>query len=165
MWHHMSLYCIRVSSTWIFDHLVIFSVLNQVFTLALTLANENATLLTSAPSTQLAFFTAAPLTLSQFAYPATVWRCSQIYGLGCKQPGRLTLPCFAIESSQTYRTWAWDWSMSLRGRKIDGLMGKWLWLPTLFPHFARSIRLRAPLPTAAACISANPPLKVICTHL
>lgn len=77
--------------------------------------------------------TASALTLSQFAHSSPsrcVWSDLRAEH---KQPGHTTLLCLAIDSLQTFHTWAWDWSVSLRGRKINGLMGKWLWLPTLFP--------------------------------
>lgn len=62
---------------------------------------------------------------------------------GTQATGPLTLACLTVDSSQTFHTWAWDWSMSLRGRKINGLMGRWLWLPT-------------PSPLCSVCLSQRP---------
>lgn len=44
----------------------------------------------------------------------------------------------------------------LEREKINGLMGKWLWLPTLFPHCARSICPRDPLLTAIPMCFSEP---------
>lgn len=83
--------------------------------------------------------TDSALTLSQFAH-SSLSRCAwSDLRAEHKQPGHTTLLCLAIDSLQAFHTWAWDWSVSLRGRKINGLMGKWLWLPTLYPPITLSI--------------------------
>lgn len=109
--------------------------------LALTLANENAILLTSTLSNQLAFHNCSSsdlVTICSF--------CNYVHGGAVRfmdwmqATGLLNSSLFS-RRFLTFHPCACDWSMSLRGWKINGLMGKWLWLPTLFPHLAWSICL------------------------